>query len=84
MDFGRAAKFGLFASIGFVLVWSVLLTMIREVQGGVEGGTLEGSITGLLIVIGGTVVSLVFLFTLIGEYVDQELAARGVTDAEAE
>lgn len=77
MELGRAAKFGLFGSIGFVVIWSVLFLMIREVQTGVRGGTLRGDITVLAIVIGGTVVSMLVLFVLIGEYVDQELAARG-------
>lgn len=84
MDLGRAAKFGLYASIGFTLIWLVMFAMIREVQTGVEGGTLQGSITVLIITFGGTVVSLTFLFTLIGEYLDRELVARGVAGAGGE
>lgn len=82
MDLGRAAKFGLLGSIGIILIWSLLITMIREVQTGVEGGTPAGNITVLIIVLGGTLVSLIFLFTLIGEYVDRELAARRLADTD--
>ncbi len=84
MELARAAKFGLFASIGLALIWSVLFLLIREVQKGVEGGTLSGDFTVLVIVLGGTVASLIMLFVLFGEYVDRELAARGLAAADVE
>jgi len=84
MELGRAAKFGLFGSIGLTLIWSVLFLVFREGQTGVEGGTTGGDLTVLVIVLGGTVASLVMLFLLFGEYLDQKLAARGLTGAELE
>jgi hypothetical protein len=39
MELGRAAKFGLFGSIGLTLIWAVLFLVLREGQTGVEGGT---------------------------------------------
>lgn len=84
MNLGRAAKFGVYGSLGLTLLWTVLFLMIREVQTGVRGGTLRGDITVLGIVLGGTVVTLVLLFVLFGEYVDRELAARGLAGVDAE
>lgn len=80
MRLDRAAKFGIFGSIGFLVIWLVMFAMIREVRTGVEAGTLEGDLTILFILVGGTAVGMVFLFTLIGEYIDRILETRGLVD----
>ena len=78
----RAARFGVLGSIGFLVIWPGMDTMIREVRAGVSGGTLEGDVTVLMVLIGGTTVGLMFPFTLIGEYVDRELVAQGLVNTE--
>lgn len=83
MRLERAAKFGVFGSIGFILISLGMYVMIREIQTGVEAGTVEGNAAILIILIGGTAAGMILLFTLIGEYVDRELADRGLANSEA-
>jgi hypothetical protein len=82
MRLDRAAKFGLFGSIGFTLIWLGMFAMVREIQTGVTGGTLEGDVVTAVVLFGGTVAGMIFLFTLIGEYVDRELDSRGIASIE--
>ena len=82
MRLDRAVKFGIFGSVGFIVVWLGMFAMIRETQTGVEGGTLEGNAVILITLVGGTVVGMMFLFTLIGEYIDRELDSRGFDNSE--
>ena len=82
MRLDRAAKFGVFGSIGFTVIWLGMFAMIRETQTGVTGGTLEGDVVTAVVLFGGTVVGMMFLFTLIGEYIDRELDSRGVANVE--
>ena len=81
MRLDRAAKFGLFGSVGFVVISLGIFAMVREVQRGVKRGTLEADVTILMILIGGTTVGLIFLFVLVGEYVDRELESRGLANS---
>jgi hypothetical protein len=82
MRLDRAAKFGVFGSIGFVVIWLGTFAMIRETQTGVTGGTVEGDVITMIVLVGGTVVGMMFLFTLIGEYIDRELDSRGIANIE--
>lgn len=81
MRIERAARFGIYGSIGFIAIWLLLFGLIREIQTGVYGGTSQGNVRILMILVVGTAVGMMFLFTLIGEYVDRELEARGLADS---
>lgn len=50
------------------------LVLIGEIQSGVNAGTAEGTAAVLMILAGATAVGTIYLFVLVGEYVDRELA----------
>ncbi|MDS0283503.1 hypothetical protein [Haloarcula onubensis] len=79
MRLDRTAKFGTVGAAGVLLValttaglsvveWNSRIT-------GAEGSALQ---TIALVVAGGIAVAVVFLFVVIGAYIDRELAARGL------
>jgi len=79
----RTAKFGTVGAAGVLLIalgtfgltvieWNSRIT-------GAEGSAIR---TILLVVAGGIAVAVVFLFLVIGAFVDRELAARGLESTE--
>jgi len=79
MELDRAAKFGTIGAVGVILIalgtvglgWVAWADRIA----GAEGMTLG---TVVLVGIGGTAAAVLFLFVVIGAFIDRELAARGV------
>lgn len=76
MRFDLAARFGLYGTVGFLLIGLMTFVLIGEIQSGVKAGTAEGTAAVLMILAGGIAVGTIYLFVLVGEYVDRELAAR--------
>ena len=82
MRIDRAAKFGLVATVGVAtislstgwLLWTEYTTTIS--------GTEPAWMLMLVIGVAGLTVNLLFLFAVIGEYVDRKLEARGVARPE--
>jgi len=74
MRLDLAARFGLYGTVGFLVVGSMTFALIGEIQSGVNAGTAEGTAAVLMILAGGVAVGTIYLFVLIGEYVDRELA----------
>lgn len=82
MRIERAVRFGLAATIGVAaislttgwLIWTEYATTIS--------GTEPAWILMLGIGVAGLAASLMFLFAVIGEYVDRELEARGLASPE--
>lgn len=83
MDLDRVAKFGVIGAVGIVL--------ISLGTGGLMGLAWadrvvghEGRAMGTVAVVGivGTAVAVLFLFVVIGAYLDRELEARGLVDDE--
>jgi hypothetical protein len=77
MDLGRSLKFGAIGAVGVVLAllatvglsWIVWADRITGAEG-------DATSTIGLVVIAGVAVAVVFLFVVIGGFVDRELAAR--------
>ena len=82
MEIERAVKFGLIATVGIsffalatgYLIWDEYTTTIA--------GQEPAWLLMLLIGLGGVTAILLFLFILIGEYIDRELQAKGVRSDE--
>lgn len=69
----RATKFGLVAATGIVLISLATYGLIQQARSPLRGDTVV-----LLVLIGGTVTNLIFLFMVIGVYVERKLEARGL------
>lgn len=82
MRLDRAARFCLLGSVGPIRISLAVTGLVSEILAGVEAGTVQGIVAILLNVIVGTVVRMIFLFTLVGEYLDREPAARGLDRSE--
>ena len=81
MRLDRAAKFGVIAAIGIVFVSLTAFWLMQLIQANaIREGDAFGSI--LIVWIGSIAVSLMFLFVVIGEYVDRTLEGRGLPDPE--
>ena len=76
MRLDLAARFGLYGTVGFLLIGLITFVLIGEIQSGVNAGTAEGTAAVLMILAGGVAVGTIYLFVLVGEYVDRELTAR--------
>lgn len=82
MRFERAARFGIYASVGFLVISMGAFELVGDIRTGVEGGTMAGDLAVLTVLAGATAAGMVFLFALIGEYVDRELDRRGLAGGE--
>lgn len=74
MRIDRAARFGVVAAIGITAISWVTFGLARMARAGLGNGEARF----LLVVVAGTVVNLVFLFAVVGVFVDRKLAARGL------
>lgn len=79
MDLGRAAKFGFVGALGVILLslgtYGLMGLVWANRISGVEGRATD---TMMIIGIAGTAVAILFLFVVIGGYLDRELEARGL------
>jgi hypothetical protein len=83
MDPGRAARFGAVGAVGVVLVALStygLVGMVWSERISGSGGMVIGTV--LLVAIAGTATAVVFLFVVIGAFLDRELEARGLDTPE--
>jgi hypothetical protein len=81
MDLDRAAKFGSVGAVGVVflsLSSSVLMAMAWNDRISGSEGTAIGTV--MLVGIAGTAVTVLFLFVVIGAFLDRELEARGLDE----
>lgn len=83
MRIDRAAKFGFVATIGVTAISLATLLMTRMVWANRISG-FEGKAIGtiLVVVVAGTAVILMFLFAVIGVFVDRKLEASGIASPE--
>lgn len=81
MRIDRAAKFGVIAAMGLTAISAGTYWLIQSVRFNVIRPE-DSLISMLIVLIGGTAASLMFLFAVIGVFVDRKLAARGVPDPE--
>lgn len=81
MKLDRAFKFGLIAAIGIILISLGSFWLIQEAQ---SDAIRQGDATATVLIIwaSGIAINLMYLFTIIGEYLDRELEDRGVTSPE--
>lgn len=83
MRMDRAAKFGGIASLGVVVLSVATLGLIRIVWANRISGVEEKAMaTIVLVLVAGLAVTLMFLFAVIGVYVDRKLEAQGVARPE--
>jgi hypothetical protein len=83
MDLGRAATYGSIGALGVVLAllgtlglsWIVWTDRISGAEGRAIGSVL-------VVVVAGVAASVVFLFVVVGAFVDRELAARGLDSSD--
>jgi hypothetical protein len=79
MELGRAARYGTLGALGVVvallgtlgLSWIVWSDRISGHEGQAMGSVL-------IVVVGGVAATVVFLFVVIGAFIDRELEARGL------
>ena len=83
MDLGRAAKYGLIGAVGFVLIWLGTGGLMGLAWADRVSGH-EGRAMGVVALVGilGTAVAVLYLFVVVGAFVDRELEARGLVDSE--
>jgi hypothetical protein len=83
MDLGRAGKFGSVGAFGVILIslgtFGLMGIAWSDRVSGAEGMAIG---TMILVGIGGTAITIVFLFVIIGAFLDQELEARGLGNSE--
>jgi uncharacterized protein YybS (DUF2232 family) len=83
MDLGRAAKYGSASALGVVLISlgtsGLMGTVWNDRLSGAEGMAIANII---MIGILGMALAIVFLFVVIGAFLDRELEARGLSDPE--
>ena len=83
MDLGRAATYGSIGALGVVLTLLGTLGLSWIAWTDRISGAEERAIGSVLIVaVAGVSASIVFLFVVVGAFVDRELAARGLDDAD--
>lgn len=79
MDLGRAGTFGSIGAIGVLLIalgtYGLMGVAWADRISGAEGKTVN---TILIIGIAGGAMAIVFLFVVIGAFLDRELEARGL------
>ena len=81
MQIERALKFGLIATVGIATI-SLGTGWLLWTQYSPKHSVTEPSLGfTLTIALAGLAVNLMFLFTVIGEYVDQTMAAKGISGA---
>jgi hypothetical protein len=83
MDLGRATKFGSVGAVGVVLIALGTAGLMGMAWADRISGS-EGMAIGtvILVGIGGTVTAVLFLFVVIGAFLDRELEARGLEGSE--
>lgn len=83
MDIGRAAKYGIIGAVGVILIalatYGLAGIAWSERIAGAEGKAMS---TVMLVGIAGVAVAVLFLFVVIGAFVDRELEARGLGSSE--
>lgn len=81
MQLDRAAKFGAIAAAGIIFISLTSFWLTQSIQAdAIREGDAVPSI--LLLWVGAIAVSLLFLFVVIGEYVDRILEAKGLHTAD--
>lgn len=83
MDLGRAARYGVIGAVGFVII-SLGTGGLMQLAWADRVAGYEGKAMGTVALVGilGTAVAVLFLFVVIGAFLDRELEARGLVDAE--
>jgi len=83
MDLDRVAKFGSVGAIGVVLVSLGTCGLIWLAWNDRVSGA-EGMAIGTMILVGiaGTAIAILFLFVVVGAFLDRELEARGLGNSE--
>lgn len=81
MDLGRTAKFGSVGATGVILISLVTSSLIGMVWNDRITGS-EGMAIGTMIIVGivGIAIIILFLFLIIGAFLDRELEARGLNN----
>lgn len=83
MDLGRAARFGFVGAIGVILItlgtYGLMGLAWADRVAGSEGNAIA---TMTIVGIAGMAVGILFLFVVIGAYLDRELEARGLGSPE--
>jgi hypothetical protein len=79
MDLGRATRFGSVGAIGVILI-SLGTAGVMGMAWADRISSSEGMALGSMMIIGiaGTAFTIVFLFVVIGAFLDRELEARGL------
>lgn len=76
MRIERAATFGIVGTIGIIAISLATFGLAQKVS------PLAGDAPILMIGVAGTAVNLMFLFAVIGVFVDRKLEARGIASPE--
>lgn len=83
MDLGRTATFGAWGAVGVVLIMlgthGLMWLAWNDRISGAEGMAIG---TMILVAVAGTALTVVFLFVVIGAFLDRELDARGIDASE--
>lgn len=83
MQLDRAAKYGVIGAIGVILISLVTFGLSRVVWAtrisGFEGKAID---TIMIVGVGGTALTILFLFVVIGAFINAELTARGLGNPE--
>lgn len=83
MNLGRATKYGLVGAIGVILLSLGTYGLMELAWADRVAGAEEMAFrTVMLVGLAGTAVTVLFLFVVIGAFVDRELEARGLSDSE--
>ena len=79
MDLGRAARYGLIGAVGFVLI-SLGTGGLMGLAWADRVSGHEGRAMGVVAMVGiaGTALAVLYLFVVVGAFVDRELEARGL------
>lgn len=80
MRIERAATFGAIATVGIVGIALVTIRMIQIVRANTVLGNRPDLATILLVAVSGTAVALIFLFAVIGVFVDRKIASHERTE----
>lgn len=81
MNLGRASKFGLVGAIGVIIISIGAYGLMAMAWSDRIRGS-EGMVIASIVIIGiaGMGIGVVFLFLVIGAFLDRELEARGITE----
>lgn len=83
MELDRAAKFGTIGAIGVILISLATLGLSWAAWADrIAGAEAQAMGTVVVVTLAGTTVTIVFLFVVIGGFIDRELEARGLDDFE--